>query len=328
MTTLFVVISLVLIIYVIYRLYQHLFPSPSIDPHNKYVLISGCDTGFGHTLAIELDKQGFHVLAGVYNRDNQVSLTNRLSPRATVFCLDITRQEDIDRVCNIVQNKTNTLHALVNNAGISSSAFIDWINVESMRKIMDVNFFGHVAMTKTFLPLLISKRDSRVVNITSALGIVSVPTSSAYCASKYALESFSDCLRREMSSWGLRVCIIEPGYMRTPLLEGRAHAIQQLWNGLSADVQYRWGEDFLNDRLKKWKNNVFVKNAENPDKVLASLQHAVTNKAPRIRYRPGWQSKFYFFPLSLLPAWLADLVMAKISGSGVLPAGVHKQLKE
>jgi 11-cis-retinol dehydrogenase len=328
MTTLFVIISLVLIIYVIYRLCQHIFPSPNIDPHDKYVLISSCDTGFGHALAIELDKQGFNVLAGVYNLANQVSLTNCLSSRATVFCLDITRQEDIDAAYNIVQNKTNTLHALINNAGISGSGLIDWINVESMRKMMDVNFFGHVAMTKKFLPLLIIKRDSRVLNITSVLGIVSHPSSSAYCASKYALESFSDCLRREMASWGLRVCIIEPGYMRTPLLEGRAHGLQQLWNGLSADVQSRWGEDFLNDRLKNWNSNVFVQNAENPEKVVVSIQHAVTNTAPRIRYRPGWQSKFYFFPLSMIPAWLADLVMAKISGAGVFPAGVHKQFKE
>lgn len=159
-----------LIIYVLYRLCQHLFPSSNIDYRGKYVLVSGCDTGFGHALTIELD---------------------------------ITRQEDIDAAYEIVQKKTNTLHALVNNAG--------------------------VAMTKTFLPLLTAKRDSRVVNITSALGMASVPTSSTYCASKYALESFSDCLRREMASWGLRVCIIE----------------------LSTDIQDRWGEDFLNDRITK-----------------------------------------------------------------------------
>ncbi|CAF1253673.1 unnamed protein product, partial [Rotaria sordida] len=91
-----IVICLAFILYVTYRLYQHFCPSPNIDPRGKYVLISGCDTGFGHTWAIELDKQGFNVLAGIYNVDNKVSLTNELSSRATVFRLDITRQEEID----------------------------------------------------------------------------------------------------------------------------------------------------------------------------------------------------------------------------------------
>ena len=89
-----------------------------------------------------------------------------------------------------------------------------------MRKVMDVNFFGHVAMTKKFLPLLVAKRDSRVVNICSVAGYLTKPGMSSYSASKYALESFSDCLRREMAVWGLRVSIIEPGFMRTAIVEG------------------------------------------------------------------------------------------------------------
>ncbi|CAF4815893.1 unnamed protein product, partial [Rotaria magnacalcarata] len=75
-------------------------------------------------------------------------------------------------------------------------------------------------MTKKFLPLLIAKRDSRVVNICSVAGYLSLSNMTAYCASKYALESFSDCLRREMVPWGLRVSIIEPGFMRTKIIQG------------------------------------------------------------------------------------------------------------
>src|SRR5690348_16610533 len=76
-------IGLIIFIYVSYRVYQHFFPTPDIDPRGKYVLISGCDTGFGNGLAIELDKQGFNVLAGVYSSDNKDSLTKILSSRAT-----------------------------------------------------------------------------------------------------------------------------------------------------------------------------------------------------------------------------------------------------
>jgi NAD(P)-dependent dehydrogenase (short-subunit alcohol dehydrogenase family) len=200
--------------------------------------------------------------------------------------------------------------------------------MESMRHIMDVNFFGHVAMTKKFLPLLISKRHSRVVNICSVAGIVSVSMKSAYSASKYALESFSDCLRCEMSPWGLHVSIIEPGAMRTPIIEGHDQFMYKFWNGLSKDVQERWGEDFFQTQTKKYSDNFIYRHAEDLNKVVRVLQHAVINSQPEIRYRPGWQSKFFFFPLSMAPGWLGDFILARASNSGIVPAGTRKQHME
>jgi NAD(P)-dependent dehydrogenase (short-subunit alcohol dehydrogenase family) len=309
-------------------MYQHFFPTPNINPDGKYVLISGCDTGFGNGLAIELDKQGFNVLAGVYNLDNKDSLTKILSSRATVFQLDVTRQEDIDVAYEMIRTKTQVLHALVNNAGIGSGGLIDWISLELMRKVMDVNFFGHVAMTKKFLPLLIAKRDSRVVNVCSVAGYLTKPGMSAYSASKYALESFSDCLRREMAVWNLRVSIIEPGYMRTGIIEGHDKSLRNLWNGLADEVKERWGEELLNSRIQDIRNDPFMKRAEDPVKVVQAVKHAVMNTVPRIRYRPGWQSSYIMFPMSRGPAWLADLFMMRPSLRGVPPAGVSKQLNE
>jgi NAD(P)-dependent dehydrogenase (short-subunit alcohol dehydrogenase family) len=323
-----ILIGLIIFIYVSYRLYQYFFPTPDINPNGKYVLISGCDTGFGNGLAIELDRQGFNVLAGIYNLDNKESLTKILSSRATVFKLDVTRQEDIDAAYEMISNKTKVLHALVNNAGIGAGGLIDWISVDFIRNMMDVNFFGHVTMTKKFLPLLIAKRDSRVVNICSVAGYLTKPGMSAYSASKYALESFSDCLRREMAVWNLRVSIIEPGFMRTAIVEGHDKNVRNLWNGLPDDVKERWGEEQLDKQIREIENNPFMKHAENPAKVVQVLKHAVMNTVPRIRYRPGWQSSFVMFPMSRGPAWLVDFLMIRPSLKGVPPAGVRKQLTE
>ncbi|CAF1685460.1 unnamed protein product [Rotaria magnacalcarata] len=316
---------LALLLDLLYRLYRHFFPTPNISPNGKYIFISGCDTGFGHGLAIKLDKQGFNVLAGVFASDNVTSLREKLSSRATVFRLDITKEEDIEAAFQLVKEKTNTLHALVNNAGISTSSFIDWMTIESMREIMDVNFFGHVAITKKLLPLLIAKRDSRVVNVCSVAGILTVPMKSAYSASKYALESFSDCLRREMFPWGLRVSIVEPGPMRTPIIEGHNEFMNKFWNHLSEDVQARWGEDFLRVQAKNISENFLYCHAEDPNKVVEVLEHAVLNSKPEIRYRPGWQSKYFFLPLSMAPVWLVDLIINRMTYSHVKPAGVRKQ---
>ncbi|CAF3721711.1 unnamed protein product [Rotaria sp. Silwood1] len=322
------IFGLIILLYVTYYLYKNFFPSPNITPNGKYVLITGCDTGFGHALAIELDKQGFNVLAGVYIFDNVITLKNKLSSNATIFRLDITNEEDINATYELVQNKTNKLHALVNNAGIGVSGYIDFMTLELMRKTMDVNYFGHVAMTKKFLPLLINKYDSRVINICSVAGFLGVPSLSAYSASKYALESFSDCLRREMIPWGLRVSIIEPGFMRTPIIEQKYKSFEEFWSTLSKDVQIRWGEDFLKTRYNDETNNVFIKYAEDPIKVVRALQHAVMNTKPYIRYRPGWQSNFIFFPLSMVPAWIVDFILIKINKSTILPASVYKQSKD
>ena len=327
-TRMSMVIIFLLVLFISYRLYQHFYPPPNVNPDGKYVLITGCDTGFGRILAIELDQQNFHVLAAVYNEENRALLQSTLSSRATVFCLDVTQPTQIDEAYKLVKEKTNTLHALVNNAGIDQDGLIDWITLDFMRKMMEVNFFGHVVMTKTFLPLLISKRGSRVVNLCSVAGYLVAPSMSAYCATKFAFEAFSDCLRREMHPWKLHVSIIEPSYMRTPIIEGHVQTMRRMWDNLSVEVKDRWGEKYFENLMNQRSNNILIRFAEDPIKVVRALQHAVISTAPNIRYRPGWQSSLLLFPLSMLPAWLTDLALNIVKRPYVTPAGVSKQLKD
>jgi NAD(P)-dependent dehydrogenase (short-subunit alcohol dehydrogenase family) len=320
----FLIIILSISLYITYCLYQHFFPSPNINPNGKYVLVSGCDSGVGHGLALELDKQGFNVLAGVYLADSVTSLEKKLSPKATVFRLDITKEEDINATFELVNGKTKVLHALVNNAGIITHGCIDWTSLELMRKVMDVNFFGHVAMTKKFLPLLIVKRNSRVVNVCSATGFFAFPNTSAYSSSKHAFEAFCDCLRREMVPWGLRVSIIEPGTLRTAMTDGYESNLRKLWNELSTDIQQRWGINFLNNIITQSINSPFIIHADDPYKVVRAVQHAVINTNPRIRYRPGWQAKFIFTIFYLPPVWLIDKLLA--TALHFIPDGVRNQI--
>ena len=320
------IIVLAFIYAVAYRLYRRFCPFPNINPNGKYVLISGCDTGIGLRLAMELDQQGFHVLAGVLVEHNVALLKAKLSSGAVVFRLDITKQEDIDAAYDLVRSKTESLHGLVNNAGIITHGCIDWMSMESMRRLMDVNFFGHVAMTKKLLPLLISKRDSRVVSVGSAAGFFAFPHTSAYSASKHALRSFSDCLRREMLPWSLRVSIIEPGSLRTAMLEGYVDTLRNIWNEQPSDVQERWGVEYLNGTITVSINSPFLVHADHPTRVVRAIQHAVSNSQPRIRYRPGWQSKVIFFVLYLSPTWLSDKLLAK--ALKFIPRGVRHQLAD
>ena len=315
---------LLLVLVVLYLTYRSWRPSENILPAGRYVLISGCDSGIGYALAIDLDKHGWNVLAGVLRTESIALLESQLSSGSKVFRLDITKQEDIDAAYDLVVQTTRYLHALVNNAGILTHGGIDWTSMEAMRRIMDVNFFGHVAMTKRFLPLLIGKRDSRVVNVVSAAGFFTFPNTSAYSASKHALESFSDCLRREMAPWNLRVSIIEPGALRTTMLDGYEATLRDVWNGLTIDVQERWGVEYLNSIIQQAITSAFVIHADDPSRVVGAIEHAVMSTRPRLYYRPGWQAKLFFFVLYLSPTWLSDRLIATVFN--FIPRGVEHQL--
>ncbi len=180
-----------------------------------------------------------------------------------------------------------------------------------------LNFFGHVAMMKTFLPLLIAKRGSRFVNLCSVAGYLVGPSMSSHCATKFVFESFSDCLRREMFSWGLHLSIIEPSYMRTPIIEGHVQTMYKMWNELPVDVRNRWGEAYLDNLINKRSDNLFIRWAEDLLKVVHALEHVVVNTKLEIRYRPGCQSSLLFFLLSMIPAWITDLSMEKARGPNV-----------
>jgi NAD(P)-dependent dehydrogenase (short-subunit alcohol dehydrogenase family) len=140
-----------------------------------------------------------------------------------------------------------------------------------MRKVMNVNVFGHVAMTKTFLPFLITKRDSRVVNICSVAGYLRAPGMASYCCSKYALESFSDCLRRKMAVWSLSVSTIETGFMKTLIVEEHDKSLRILWNELANDVKDHWDEEFYKFSVEHFISHGSMGRAENPRKVVKVL---------------------------------------------------------
>jgi hypothetical protein len=104
--------------------------------------------------------------------------------------------------------------------------------------------------------------------------------------------------------------------------------LRNVWAGLLPDVQERWGDDFFKMLIEQVMTNVFNQKAEDPNKVVRAVQHAIVNTVPCIRYRPGWQSSLFFYPLSLAPVWLVDHLMAGKSTSQCVPAGVRKQLKD
>jgi 3-hydroxybutyrate dehydrogenase len=158
-------------------------------PEGRAILITGCDSGFGHDLALELVEKGWRVYAGCLTRQGMTALQTKAadSDGAMVAVLmDVTKRAGIDRlVKKIADECPKTLFAVVNNAGVDAGGLVDWTSEEIYRKVMDVNFFAMIAVCKACLPLL-KESKGRIVNVTSIAGVfIGRPFTSAYAASKH-----------------------------------------------------------------------------------------------------------------------------------------------
>lgn len=295
-----------------------LTPTRRVRSAGKAVFITGCDTGFGRMLSLQLAERGFTVFAGCLTGAGVASLHAQaavagLSDRLFATQMDVTDPESVQRAAALVSSRTPCLHALVNNAGIGSSGLADWVPMSEVRRIMDVNFFGLVACTKAFMgPLTTADptdgRRGRVVNVASVAGILGAPGLSAYCASKFAVEGWSDAVRREMAVWGVPVVLIEPSFLATPIILGAGDSMKKLWDGLPADVKERWGEAFFASTQSKAER--IDREAEAPQLGVDAMVEAVTAATPRIRYKAGRAAVLLYGPLSLLPGWVQDALVA------------------
>ena len=152
------------------RQYSHL---EHISPRNRAVLITGCDSGFGHQVCYKLDSYGFHVFAGLLSTDSESAekLRNNCSNRLKILKLDVTQVEDVKNAVKQIEESGLELWALLNNAGIAQYALTEMgTDVEVFQKIFAVNVFGLVRVTKHCLPLL-RKSGGRVVNMSSVAGM-------------------------------------------------------------------------------------------------------------------------------------------------------------
>jgi hypothetical protein len=156
--------------------------------------------------------------------------------------------------------------------------------------------------------------------VASIAGILAAPGLSAYSASKYALEAFSDSLRREVSApWRLRVCLIEPSFLQTPILAGVEEKAAAQWAALSPPTRARWGETYFHGTLRHSKG--IVRRAEPPSLAVAELLAAVRDFEPAERYRAGTAGKYLLPIIAALPAWAADALVAGY-GVSARPAGL------
>lgn len=178
------------------------------------VLITGCSSGFGRSITLDLLAHGWTAIATVRRAEDEAALraavTGAASARLDIVPCDITNAADVARLGQRAAAVSATLDGLVNNAGTAFPGPLETLPIADLRAQLDVNVIGHVAVTQAVLPLLRAGRGA-IVNISSVGGRMATPVLGAYNASKFALEALSDALRLELEPFGVRVVVVQPG---------------------------------------------------------------------------------------------------------------------
>src|SRR5438067_10579841 len=203
------------------------------------VVVTGASTGIGRATAAKLDSLGFRVFAGVRKEEDAEALrVEGLDP----LLLDVTDSGSIEAAATAVGDRLGgqPLSGVVNNAGIVVPGPLELIDLDDLRRQLEVNSIAPVAITQAFLPRLRSSR-GRIVNVSSIGGRVAQPFIAAYVMSKFAVEAMTDSLRRELLPWGIDVVAVQPGTIKTPMWDkGRADA-DELMANLGDDGKILYG---------------------------------------------------------------------------------------
>ncbi|MFQ6398701.1 SDR family oxidoreductase [Nocardia sp. KC 131] len=246
----------------------------------KLIVVTGASTGMGASVARELARRGFHVLAGVRrDRDADAIRSTDIEP----VILDITNSEQVAALAARVANDPRALHALVNNAGIQVNAPVEALPMAQWRRVFEVNLFGHIAVTQALLPALLRSK-GRVINISSVGGKVAMATYGAYAGAKFALEAVSDSLRREIAPLGVQVVVVEPGGVRTEMAARGIETANALAVEMTPEQDERYGSLVQ-------ANNKFMASGTasglTADAAAMAIAKIVTTRRPRTRYPIG-----------------------------------------
>ncbi|MBP88693.1 MAG: short-chain dehydrogenase/reductase [Planctomycetaceae bacterium] len=284
------------------------------------VLITGSSTGIGEACAIELDRRGFRVFAGVRCEQDGQRLVQQTSSRLVPVLLDVTDANAIAQATQTITEATRDsgLAGLVNNAGITVAFPLEFLPLDELRRQLEVNLIGPVAVTQAMLPLLRAAQ-GRIVNMSSISGRVAAPYVGAYAASKHALEALSDSLRVELRHFGVTVSLVEPGDVDTPIWQKSREAANRLGDKMAEELSDRVSEEVKESyaadiTAMRAATSSLAEKAMPVERVVRAVVHALCSRRPRTRYPVGAKTWAAILVLRFLPDGLRDRIVRQNLG--------------
>jgi len=271
------------------------------------VVVTGASTGIGAACALDCASRGMTVFAGVRAPRAGEALAAKGGSRLIPITLDVTDEPSIARSVEVVQRAVGEagLGGLVNNAGVVIGSPLEVIPLSQLRKQLEVNVIGQIAVTQAFLPLLRRGR-GRIVNMGSIAGRGTIPLLGPYSASKYALEALTDALRMELQPWGIQVSIIEPGAIATPIWEKSGKTAEELESLVGDEAKALYSEAVVRIREAVAQS---AQRAISPDVVVRAVHHALTAAHPKTRYLVGKDAKLRAWMVKWLPDRIQDTLL-------------------
>lgn len=243
----------------------------------KQILVTGAAKGIGRAIATYLAEQEMEVIAVDIDEVALKELINQKNIHA--IPMDVTKPDSIKKAVKQVEQLVKGLDGLVNNAGLFVGGPLVEIDPEEIKKILEVNVLGMVRVTRALFPLLFQKR-GRIVNMSSETGRFVLPLNGPYSMSKFAVEAFSDALRRELMLHNMKVIVIQPGAIRTDFLKNDT---PQMYQKCLKNTDSTLFEPQLK-MVKRVCEKEYQQGAE-PIKVAKTVHKALCSPRPKIRYQ-------------------------------------------
>lgn len=273
------------------------------------VLITGAGRGIGRATALRLAHTGWEVHAGVRRPEDGDALARQApAGRIVPALLDVTESA---QVAALDASLPARLDAVVNNAGIVVDGPLEPLALDDLRRQLEVNVVGQLAVTQAVLPRLRASR-GRVLFVSSVSGRVATPLMGAYVASKYALEGLADALRIELRPWGVRVVVIEPNSTDTDVWRSALTTLESTEAALTAEQRALYHRHFTGARRM---TALIQKRTMEVDVVAATIERALTARRPRARYPVGALARAQIAVATTTPAPVMDAALAGLTGT-------------
>jgi NAD(P)-dependent dehydrogenase (short-subunit alcohol dehydrogenase family) len=277
----------------------------------RSVLVTGASSGIGRATALELVTTGFHVWAAVLDEDYDEVSKDLAGDDITVIRLDLTSAESIAAAGEEVR-AAGPLYGLVNNAGMAISGPLEYLPIDAFRRQLEVNLIGHLAVTQAMLPALRASAagagdGARIVLTGSILGRIGAPMLGPYCASKFGLRGMADSLRAELAPAGIRVVLIEPGSIATPIWTRGQETADEIAEQLPPEAEQHYAGQ--RERSRRAAEQ-FAARGIPPERVARVIVQAMTQRSPRPRRLVGPDALVIAAALRLLPDRLINRVIS------------------
>lgn len=275
----------------------------------RAVLVTGASQGIGRACALALHGRGFHILAGVLTEAEGEQVATSLGERCTPLVFDVTDAAQIARAAEFAFAAAGSagLYGLVNCAGMVVAGPMEFLPIDAIRRQIEVNLIGQIAVTQALMPALRAGK-GRIVFMSSASGFLASPFLCPYAMSKFGIEALGDSWRMELRGTGVRISIIQPGIINTPIWEKSSETAESLASAMPPEAHEYYGN--LYDRVRKIIKQV-PDLAAPVERVSNAVLHAITARKPRTRYLVGIDSRIDKILARWLPDGLRDWIICR-----------------